>query len=191
VRFQQQSVLIVNLVGGALACVLAVAGVWQTVLRPNTASAELRESKLTLADKTRDLAVLRHELDNQSELLEGCQATLTTAGARPERTPIEDNLRTITDLARRNDIELTEVTPLVTASYPGILETRYRVRGRGAYVNLANTLRQFEACDFWGDITHLHIDGSSRAAETGTYARELELTVSFYSVAESESAETR
>ena len=187
-RLQQQSLLIVNAVGGVMAGALAVAVVWEVALRPSTASAELHGLKAAFADQTRDLAALEHELDNQGALLEERRTTLIADGAPPARTPIEDNLRTIAELARRHGLELSEVTPLGTASYPGILEARYRVRGRGTYASLVETLRQFEACDFWGDVTHLQIERPKNQAGPRSDLREMDLTVSFYSVTDSEAS---
>ncbi|MFH0982683.1 MAG: hypothetical protein V2A79_14255 [Planctomycetota bacterium] len=181
--WRPHSITIIDGVGGMLVGALAAAGIWQTFLKPSTASADLREWKAALADKSRDLATLEHELGNQETLLAERKEQLSAAGTLPAQTPIEDDLRTITELARRNNVRLTEVTPLGSVSYPGIKEVRYHLRGSGPCADLARMLSQFEACDFWGDITYLQIVSPKNAAGVRTDEREVDVTVAFYSAA--------
>ncbi len=171
----------VDLLGGAVVCVLFAAGIWQVFLRPSTVSAETRALRTTLAERTRDLATLEHELDQQKVLLEQRKERLAATGTPPARTAIEDDLRTIVELAQRNDLHLADVSPLGLASYPGVLEVRYRVAGSGAYRDITKLLHQFEGCDFWGDITYVQIGNPKNPEGPQTHEREMSLTVSFYS----------
>lgn len=180
-RFHEKSVVLVNLIGGILACVLAYAGIWQMFLVPKTASAELKDLRAILADRTQDMTTLEHELGKQKDLLEQREAELESRGAPPTQTPIEDDLRTITELAQRNGLHLMNVTPAGSVEYPGIREIQYHVTCCGIYTDLAKMLRQFEACDFWGDITCLKIESAKNTAGCGPNTRQMELTVSFYS----------
>ncbi len=180
-RLRESSILAVDLIGSVVVCVLLAAGIWHVFLRPSTASAETRELRMTLAGRTRDLATLEHEFEQQKVLLEQRKERLAATGTPPARTAIEDDLRTIVELARRNDLHLAEVSPLGSAWYPGVSEIRYRVAGSGTYRNITKLLHQFEGCDFWGDITYVQIGRPKSPAGPQTHEREMSLTVSFYS----------
>ncbi len=182
-RLRGQSVLIVDVVGGVLAGVLAASGTWHAFLRPNTAAAELSSLRGALADKTRDAATLEYELGKQKALEAERKEVLSVTGTPPAEAPIEDHLRTLADLARRNAVRLAAVTPVGAAGYSGVREVRYHVAGQGAYADLTKLLREFEACDFWGDITHLRIGRLKNSPGEQAEEREMELTVGFYSAA--------
>ena len=182
-RLGQRSVVIVDSLGCTVVCALVVAGVWLVFLRPSAASAMLGDLRETLAEKTRDLATLERELGKQATLMEQRREGLEAAGAPLGHTRIEDDLRTITGLARQNDVHLAEVTPTGSTSYPGVREVRYHIRASGRYRDLARMLWDFEACDFWGDVTYLQIGSAKGPADARTEMREMNLTVSFYSAA--------
>ena len=195
-RFGQSSIragpawqpVIVNVVGGLVACAVVAGGIRSArggFFHPDSASAELRALRVTLADRSRDLAALDHELGKQEVLLAERKTEFAASGAPPARTPVEDDLRTITKLARRHDLQLAEVTPLGSALYPGAREVRYRIRGRGRYADLTKMLTQFEVCDFWGDITHLQVGRPKNSTGPRMDEREMTMTVSFYSTAAS------
>ena len=180
-RLGKRTILIVDVLGGLVFCALATFGVWHALLRPSAAFAELGELRDTLEDRSGDVVKLEREFVRQGKLLRERQAELDGGGAPPRRIPLEDNLRAISVLARRAGMDLAEITPLGKTWYPGIGEVRYRVTGGGRYETLSAVLRDFENCDFWGDITYLRIGRTNRGGASVTEREDLELTVSFYS----------
>ncbi|MCK4659279.1 MAG: hypothetical protein KAV82_07120 [Phycisphaerae bacterium] len=179
-RLARHSILIVNAVGMLISGGLALGGIWQVFLQPGTVSAELRDLRTTLRDKTRDLASLEYELGHQESLLEQQESKLIADGTPLGQNPLEQNLQAIIELARRNNFHLMDMNPSGSAMYPGVREVRHHIRGDGKYAAVTRMLRQFESCDFWGDITHIRIERPRNLSGLENETREMEMTVSFY-----------
>jgi hypothetical protein len=79
---------------------------------------------------------------------------------------------------------VAEVSPLGATTYPGVLESRYRVRANGRWRDMVKAFQDFEQCRFWGDVTQLRMDGPAPAGpESEGQTQTAELTLSFYSAA--------
>jgi hypothetical protein len=180
-RWRPNALWMVDLAGGALVCVLAACAAWHVFLRPSSAAAQLSTLGAALTEKARDTGLLEFERAKQQVLLAERQEALRAHGAPQAESPVEDHLRTVAELARRNEVRLGAVTPVGAVSYPGVREVRYHVEARGSYAALAALLRQFETCTFWGDITHLQLGRPKNAPGEVPEDRELDLTVCFYS----------
>ncbi|MCP4591631.1 MAG: hypothetical protein GY842_12895 [bacterium] len=180
-RTGRYTIVLVDLAGVVVSCALLGASAWQVFLKPSTASAEVDSLQSVLSERTRDATLLEHELGKQQRMLEERESRLAVGGAPPERTPIEEDLRTIADVVRRNRLGLTDVAPVGSVDYPGVREVRYRIIGEGRFADVDRTLREFEKCDFWGDITHVRLSGTKAGRDPEGAVCEMVLTVSFYS----------
>lgn len=175
--------LTLDLTGAAMTVALLLMGGWYGLWRPSAAVAELTRLRKEMDLKCKDQATLERETATFNTTLQERQRELAGTGAPPAKSPIEEDLRTITESMRRHGLRVSEVGPLGSTAYPGVLESRYRVRAGGTCAEIVRAFQDFEACRFWGDITHLQIGAPGSEKGQGTDTREIELCVSFYSAA--------
>jgi hypothetical protein len=186
----EQSTLSIDLMAGVAIVALIAVGSWNGLLRASPAKAELARIRSELEGKRRDLAGLEREAAHFETALREKQAAMASAGAPPARSPIEQDLRTLTELMRRHGLHVAEISPLGSTSYPGVLESKYRLRASGRCAELAQALRGFEGCRFWGDITSLQISSPAGSPGASGDTREADLTLSFYSAVQPQAAGT-
>ncbi len=173
-----RSVYVVDAVGVLAVAALVWAGVEYGLLDVDRSSQEIRQLSGKV-DELREAATRMHaSLDTQQEELRSRQEALGDGDLLPEQTPVEDDLRAVSDLARQNNLELIEFTPMGAAQYPGVQETRYRMRTKGRYAQHSGFLRDFQRCASWADITFLKMESPNARTPDDKSG---EMTVSLYS----------
>lgn len=187
---REQSTLTIDLAGAATVLALLLTGAWSGLIRTSPAKAELNGIRTELELKRRDLAGMQRELAKFQSTLREREGEMAGLGAPPERSPIEEDLRTLSELMTRHGLHVAEVSPLGSNSYPGVLESKYRLRAGGRCSDLAQALRGFENCRFWGDITHLQISAPAGRGAGAAEFREADLTLSFYTTIQPSPATT-
>lgn len=177
---KRQPLLIYDAVGLIATLVVAGVGVWSGAVHLPQIAADQTDLNLRLDRAQQALnaaeASLRSELARAANL----ESQLAERGALPSQTPVEEDLRAVTQLARQNDVELMEVQPdPARKEYTGITELRYTVRGRGPFDRLLGLLTDFERAGIWADVTQLKII-SPAAGANGDDRRVIELAVSLF-----------
>lgn len=168
--------------GGALVLLgLLSAVAWYAFLKPDTASSRMRTLTGEVAQMRADLRRLRSALEAKTALRGKLLAEAEQKGRLPARSPIDQDLRTITGLANQNSIKFLQVEPVSTVRYPNVLEIKYRVRSIGEYADHLGFLKAFEQCSFWADVTHLKLEQSMADMTNFDSARHSDMTLSFYS----------
>lgn len=181
------SVFAVDAIGAlAVAACLGV-GVWYSLLNTDSAADRIGGLAAEAAQLDDALVKTQSSLDAQQAAHRRLQAELGDRDLLPEGAPIERDLKAITDLTRRNHLELIEFTPAGSQEYPGVLELKYRLTARGTFNDYLRFLRDFEASSSWADITYLKLDSPDTQTDGGKPG---ELTVSLYSAIREEAAET-
>ena len=184
------TLVLVDLIGGALVLTCAVAFVWLTFLREDGADREIDSLTDAITSMRQDLAVLNAELDGGRSRLEAKQASLAEEGQLPPRGPVDEDLRVLSELARRHQVEIVRMTELPSRTYPGLLELRYTLEARASLANLMRLFQALEQADIWADISYLKVVAGRTPSRVQQPERLAQLTVSLFSSAEApESAE--
>ncbi|MFQ5489713.1 MAG: hypothetical protein ACE5GE_03225 [Phycisphaerae bacterium] len=175
-----KSLAIVDAIGAATALACAAGGMWFGFVGSD--------------QTTGRIDLLTEQVAQLSGLLEGLQAARLRQedifhqrseafGGRdllPEASPVEHELRTVTDLAREHGLDLTGLVPLGYWDYPGLREVRYRMTAKGTYTSYVRFLHAFEQAASWSDVTYLRMDSADPQVPNDKYG---ELTVSLYAAA--------
>jgi hypothetical protein len=172
------NLLVYDVLGAGAMIGVAALGVWLGVVRPSADNDRLATLRAHLSDTRTALQVASEELHAQSTRLEELRNNLEERGALPTRSPVEADLRVITRLARANDVELREVTPIGGKTYPGINELRYAVNAQSTFGGLVSFLSEFQEASIWADITHLKIGVAVESDRGSSAIRSAELVVS-------------
>jgi len=177
---RKTSLLAYDLVGAAVACGVAALGAWCAFYHVHVSVDRQQRARTALSSATTQLAEIESALRQARVERARLAADITQRGALPQRTPIEEDLRELTQLARGNGVELVQVTPMPQEKYPGLVEIRYAVQARSDFTSLVAFLRGFETSNLWADITGLNIGGSAGRAEAVEGERSSALVVSFF-----------
>jgi len=177
----QRSLMLIDGAASLLVISLIWAVGWYAFLKPDTATSQMRELSAELAQMHADLRRLRSELDRSATERDGLLAEVEKTGRLPDRSPIDQDLKTITALANRFGVKFLQVEPLPGADYPSVKELRYRVKSIGTYEDHLRFLDAFERCAFWADVTHLTLEQSKAEMVKFDPIRKSELILSFYS----------
>ena len=172
--------IIYDLVGISLTVGIVGVGIWLGFLQPRSASQRLSALKSDWSRKKAELRSVEEAKRRQSAELADLQKDIRSRGALPAQSPIEAELRTIDELARKNRMELDGVTPVTSKEYPGITELKYAVQGRSTFAGLLGFLRDFEQSTFWADVTRLKIGGRAGNRGEGNAFRPIEFEVNLF-----------
>jgi len=142
--------------------VLVVAGLASVGLRYGLSGADQTAHQVrTLAAAVDDLTYnarrMKNTLEAQRAAYQARSSDFEEGDLLPEKTPVEADLRVISDLARRNHLQLTEFTPLGTTRYPGVCERQYRFKAGGTFAWHVGFLRDFRRSASWADITFVKL----------------------------------
>ena len=186
---KKSSLIIYDAVGSALVLALVGVGLWCAIVRPQATNRRTAALKAELAEiqaaQRANLDVLRRKTSELHALTQD----LNVRGVLPEQSPVEKDLHTLAELARTSNLELLEISPLSTNTYPGITELQYAVKGRSDYASLIEFMKRFRNAGFWADIVDLEITGDAIPEHD---IHSVELVVSLFAANEnSESASTK
>ena len=176
--------VLVDLIGGALVLTCAAAFVWFTFLREDGADSEIESLTQAVTAMRQDLAEVNAELDAGRARLGTKKTELAAEGQLPERGPVDEDLRVLTELARRHQVEIVRMTELPSRRYPGLLELRYTLDARAPLSNLMDLFRALEQADIWADISYLKVVAGNAPGQVQQAERLAQLTVSLFSSAE-------
>lgn len=169
-------------VGGALCtCGLLATVAWYAFLKPDTATSRVRLVSEEVDQSRADLSRLQMALDGQVALNHKLTGLAAQKGRLPTKSPVEQDLRTITSLAEANNVSFVSVAPTSEVRYPGVLELRYRVDTIGTYPGLLGFLAAFERCSLWADVTYMRVRRSVADVNEPEPICRSELTLSFFS----------
>lgn len=157
-----------DLPGVLLTCGVLALGAWSGLVHAPRTVRQYTEAKANLAKTRSALRAADAALHRQRAEVAALEEDIARRGALPARSPVEADLQTIAHLARNNGLELVRVTPLASATYPGITKLEYSVEGRSTFAALLGFLRDFERASFWADITQLQMaDAAPGPTEDG------------------------
>jgi hypothetical protein len=175
---KRDSLFIYDLVGATVTLALIGAGVWCGVVRPHGTSRRIATLESNLAEIQATQRANEDVVRRKTSELTTLTQDLNRRGALPDQSPVEADLRTLTQVAQVNGFEIVEVAPLTSHVYPGVSELRYRIKGRSSYAGLIAFLIDFEQTGFWADIVDLKVDRAPAAKDDQT--RSVELVVSLF-----------
>lgn len=187
---KRSSLVLVDVVGGALVVAGVSTFVWLTFLRDHSAACEIDALTHSVSAMRRDVALLRGTLDAKRSELAERQKHLADEGHLPQRTPVEQDLRTLSELARRHQVRVVRVLPLPAQEYPGLLELRYALEASGSMPSLMHFFKAIEDADLWADIGYLQVKAGRSPGLQETPERSALLTVSLFSSLEPPGAAT-
>lgn len=176
--------LAVDAIGGALVCACLAVGAWFAFGPPRQAAATLHANRDEVLRLDDEVSQMRSALLAAQAQLQATRDRVQSLGALPRQMQLEQDLNTIAELARANNLSLSDVAPVATTEYPGIRETRYTIRGTGRFADWMAFLQAFEASPFWADITNLDMGAPHPSRATAGAVPETTLTVSFYAATE-------
>lgn len=179
------SLFVIDVLGAAVVAACAGVGLWYGLFKSNSAPVQIRDLSAEVEEREQTLGKMRAALDEQQAAHRQREATLGERDLLPENTPVERDLRAISDLARQNRLELNDFTPVGTRRYPGVLEVRYRLRSSGRFADYLGFLRGFQDASFWADIARLKLVSTSAQTQEN---KSSELIVSLYSGTEENAA---
>lgn len=177
---KRHSLLIYDVLGSMATLAIAGVGVWSGLVHLPTVAGRHADLSLRLDRAQKALSLAETNVQNEMARAVDLEAQLASRGALPDQTPVEENLRAVTQLARQNDVELIELQPdPARKEYAGITELRYSVRGRGVFIRLLGMLADFERSGIWADVTQLKMI-SPAAGPDADDRRVMELAVSLF-----------
>jgi Tfp pilus assembly protein PilO len=183
---KDRTILGIDLAGGVLTAACAVIAVGHLAGPTRAAGQRIRELQTEVKSRESEVADLRITLHERQETAKELEDQLRTLGSLPAETPVEQDLGTITDLARSHGLKLGEVSPHSTVEYPGVQELRYLLIGEGRFEDWVEFLASFQKCSFWADVTYVRCTQAAKADLNSSATARTELTVSFYAAAEPE-----
>ncbi|HNQ23609.1 MAG TPA: hypothetical protein PKK06_10995 [Phycisphaerae bacterium] len=184
----RSNLTLIDILGGLIVLACAAGFVWLAFLREDSVTSEISTRSSAVAALRKDLAGSRGALEAQREELSQRRLQLQAQGNLPERGPVDRDLRTLADLARRHGIELLRMVELPARQYPGLQELRYTLEANGGMPDLMRFLQAIEDADLWADVGYVQVDGGTPVAGMGTGRRSTRLTVSLFAAAEAEPA---
>jgi Tfp pilus assembly protein PilO len=174
----------IDLTGGVLTAACAIIAVGHLVGPTRAVGQRIRELQTEVRTRESELADLRITLHQRQNAASELAEKLRALGSLPSETPVEQDLRTIADLAHAHGLRLSEVSPHSTVEYPGVQELRYVLIGEGRFDDWVGFLARFQKCSFWADVTYVRLSQPVKAELDSTATAQAELTVSFYAAVE-------
>lgn len=174
----------IDLTGGVLTAACAVIAVGHLVGPTRAVGQRIRELQAEVKGRESELADLRVTLHQRQEAAKALADKMRALGSLPAETPVEQDLRTIADLARFHALRLSEVSPHSTVEYPGVRELQYLLIGEGQFEEWVAFLTSFQKCSFWADVTYVKFSQPGKAGLDSSATARAELTVSFYAAVE-------
>ena len=178
---RRHTLLMIDATGVLLTGVLLTTAAWYAFLKPDSATSRVRVVSDDVDQSRADLRQLQMALDRQAASNRSLKTLAAQEERLPSKSPVENDLRIITSLAKSNNVKLVSVAPTSEVRYPGVLELRYRVDTTGTYPDHVRFLAAFERCSLWADVTHMRVRRSVRDVNELEPICKSELTLSFFS----------
>jgi len=147
-----------DLIGGSLLATVIAGFVYLAFLREDSVQQELDELTSRVSTSREELAALRAVLDSEQESIADKRVELEDSGQLPDRIPVEQDLQTLSVLARRHHLEVLRVDPIQPREYPGLKETRYSFEVTGTMPDMARFFKAIEQAEFWADVSYFKIE---------------------------------
>ena len=176
--------IVVDVLGGLAALACAAAGIGFGWIGSDQTARRIDVLTNQGIQLNRRMAALKTALHRQQDLFQQRTQAFGARDLLPEASPVERELRTVTDLARSNGLEVTGLVPIGSWNYPGLREVRYRMTTSGSYTSYVRFLRAFEQAASWSDLTFIEL---SSADPQSSEQKLGELTISLYAAAPRES----
>lgn len=154
---------------------------WYAFFKPDTASSQIDAVAADVAQEQADLQQLQSALAQSRTMRKTLLVDAKKKGHLPTRSPIDEDLQTITGLANASNVKFVQVEPISTVLYPNVQEHRYRVRTVGTFSNHLRFFQAFEDCSFWADITYVKLEQTMTEMNQLDVIRHSDMTLSFYS----------
>jgi len=177
----QRSLWLIDGIAALVIIAIAWAVGWYAFFKPDTATSQMRALSGDLSQMRADLRRLRSALDRTTDEHQAMLVEVEKTGRLPDRSPIDQDLKTITALANRYGVKFLHVEPVPGTEYPSVKEMRYRVKSIGTYEDHLRFLDAFEQCAFWADVTYFTLDQTKADMVKFDATRKSELILSFYS----------
>lgn len=173
--------LVIDVAGGSILTVCALASVWLIAVRPDGAKGEIAEYTRLIQAAEEDLSSLQAGCDRQRRILASKRAELAEHGRLPDQTPVEEYSRMLSELAARHRLRVISQKPLSSRQYPGLLEQRFAYEVTGSLAELVHFFEAIEHAEFWADIGYLKIQSSRSVPGQTPTDRVATLTLSLFS----------
>ncbi len=173
----KRSLLAYDLFGAAAAIAVGTVGLWSGLVRPQTSSQQLNDLQTRLAEARTSYETTLTAIERKSIELNRLRTKVQENGSLPQRSPVEADLRRLSQLAVDNHVQLVEIAPLATEQYPGLTELTYSAHASGTFGGLMAFMRDFERAPFWADISRVRL---SRKGSLDDPHRSAEIVVSLF-----------
>jgi hypothetical protein len=177
-NFKASPILAIHAAGAAALLACLGVGAWYGFLNPDRAADRIALASQELSASEVHNADLSTELVRQTDLYQKRSAEFGERDLLPEKIPVEKDLRTISDIAGRNGLELVSFTPITARTYPGVAELRYEMVTNGEFLSYVGFLAEFQQCDSWADIIAFELKGQFGPNQQGQNGK---FTISLYS----------
>jgi len=177
----RRSIWLIDGCGGLVVSVLLVTMSWYAFFKPDTASSQIEAVAADVAQGQADLQQLQSALSQGGATRQALMSAAEEQGHLPQRSPVDQDLQTITGFANASNVKFLQVQPISTVLYPNVQEQRYRIRTVGTFSDHLRFFQAFEACSFWADITYVKLEQTMTGMNQFDAARQSDMTLSFYS----------
>lgn len=186
-----QSLLMYDAVGMLLVLAALAVGVWTGLIAPGSGNQALGYARTELDRILRDANTMEAAVHAQESDLSKLKLKVAAEGALPTRSPVEANLREITDLANRHYIKVSNILPVGLREHAGVTELKQAITANGAYADLISFLRGFEKAKFWADIIELKISNRATRGDESMVKPTVSLDVSLFAAPSPEDTEVQ
>lgn len=186
---KRSSIIIIDVCGAGIVAACALGFVWMLLLRDDVTKQEIDVLRGEIRSMRDDLSRLHGELDAQRAEVDQRRKDLALEGKLPNRTPVEQDLQAVYDVAKAHDIQVTGVTPLASRSYPGLLEQRYALETLGRMPSFTRFFKAIEDADLWVDIGYLKMESRPPGPTDADKRQKAVLTLSLFSAADADESD--
>ncbi len=179
---KDKRIWIADIIGLVATLSLLGGGGWYVFAKPDTASARMAALAGEVAQLNTDRIQLQSVQDQFSRQRRDLLEHAKEMGRLPDDSPLDQELKRITNLAGANDIKILEVTPLAVVRYPNVLSTQFSLKTEGTFADYVQFFESYEQSESWSDMTHIAMAPANPGGDATNAMRRGELTVSFFSL---------
>jgi Tfp pilus assembly protein PilO len=180
-KAKNHTLLLVDLIGAIIVSAILAGAGWFAYADPESSSHRVNLLATELDQSSASLQRIQVALNEQVNEQRILQEQTASLGQLPRKSPIDQDLKTIANLAASHNVNVIEVAPVFDVRYPSVLELCYSIKTEATFSDYLRFLRAFQNCSFWSDLTYLRIDQPTNVVGDSEFKPRAELTVSFYS----------